>query len=220
MVAQRVWRGVLARRWWTELLLRETLAALHAAGGGGLLDGGLLPEAAQPPPRCGAAVAAPSLEEARAMAQEAAEAETARRSSSDGGDIAATKAGLEEAGGGGRRAVHEPRDNASSGAAAPEPVDAAGIDGGDAGLLAAHVQFTADAASKMSLDELRELAGVLSRLINHRNGVLVAQLQRRDGLLHEKSYREQLVSQLLLQVDASRALRTGSLSTVRPGAPR
>ena len=72
----------------------------------------------------------------------------------------------------------------------------------------------------MSLDELRELAGVLSRLINHRNGVRVAQLQRRDGLLHEKSYREQLVSQLLLQVDASRALRTGSLSTVRPGAPR
>ena len=153
------------------------------------------------------------------MAQEAAEAETARRSSSDGGDVAATKAGLEEAGGGGGRAVHEPRDNASSGAAAPEPVDAAGIDSGDAGL-AAHVQFTADAASKMSLDELRELAGVLSRLINHRNGVLVAQLQRRDGLLHEKSYREQLVSQLLLQVDASRALRTGSLSTVRPGAPR
>ena len=58
----------------------------------------------------------------------------------------------------------------------------------------------------------------LAQLRRHR--WRVAQLQRRDGLLHEKSYREQLVSQLLLQVDASRALRTGSLSTVRPGAPR
>ena len=70
------------------------------------------------------------------------------------------------------------------------------------------LEFTEEMAAGMNLEALRQLSAILSRLIVSRNKTLVALVERHDELEHERSYREQLVEQLLQQVGQSRGLRT------------
>ena len=68
---------------------------------------------------------------------------------------------------------------------------------------AASLEFTAEMAEHMSVAALRELKGVLTRLIATRNKDLVGLLERRDELTHERDFRQATVAALVAQVDRS-----------------
>jgi len=202
---QQAWRSVLARRVWTELLIRGTLAqnrSSEATAAAELLDGpaAIADAAAQQGPARQPSPS-PSLEEARAMAQGAA-GNVRAGSGSDGGHAECTS--LADAAGRGARSPSADPGGMARGGAVPRSEALAEADSEvDAGEL----QFTAETAKGMGIEALRELMSVLTRLTVNRNEALVALLQKRDELLHERQYREQLVQQLLAQVDNSRALR-------------
>ena len=64
-------------------------------------------------------------------------------------------------------------------------------------------EFSEELAESMSLDALRELAGVLTRIISTRNKELVNLQLRRDELRHERDFRQATVTALVTQVDKS-----------------
>ena len=239
LVVQRVWRGVCARRRFTELLfvtlqeqLREELISELPAP----LDEGAPAAAPVAPSRRRAQT--PSLEEAQeeasisqffhpngrvphdpqfdfdpppppllrtpgsceSMVQPADPTErypsTAQspqrsaRASTNGG-------GHSRAGSGG--AVPSARLRGDSG----NTSESARTDAEDAEDL----QFSDELASTMSTEALRDLASLLGRLSATRTKVLTSLVEKRDELRHERSQRETLVEQLLMQVDRSRSLR-------------
>ena len=59
--------------------------------------------------------------------------------------------------------------------------------------------FTPEMAAGMSLDDLRELRTMLSRVTSIRTNALAATEEKRDELLRERSCRAQLIEQLLSQ---------------------
>jgi len=69
------------------------------------------------------------------------------------------------------------------------------------------LEFTAEMAESMSAEALRELSAVLSRIIATRNNELVALLERRDELSHERDFRQATVTALVAQVDRSQFVR-------------
>ena len=77
------------------------------------------------------------------------------------------------------------------------------------------LQFSDELASTMSNEALRDLASVLGRVSATRNKALMSLVEKRDELRHERSQRQMLVEQLLMQVDRSRSLRK-----VKPGSRR
>eukprot|EP00967_Tisochrysis_lutea_P025252 scaffold29082_cov40-Tisochrysis_lutea.AAC.1 len=218
---QKCWRGARARRVWTDLLLQSTVAALQSTSSSTLGTGDDDTEQLQYR-SCSAVLSSasldegPSLEEARAMAQEAARSAMHGMNGSSPHSCDPAQRPCDRS----VPAVELPcgscdrSDNALSPCEQPE--EASSNTGGptsvfvpqeepDTGVGALH--FTAESAKGMSLKELRELMGVLMRLTINRNAVLVDLLQKRDELLHEREYREQLVQQLLAQVNNSQALR-------------
>ena len=69
------------------------------------------------------------------------------------------------------------------------------------------LEFTEEMAESMSIDALRELAGVLTRIIATRNNDLITLQLRRDELRHERNYRQATVKALVAQVDRSQYVR-------------
>ena len=69
------------------------------------------------------------------------------------------------------------------------------------------LQFSDELAATMSTEALRDLASVLGRLSATRTKVLTSLVEKRDELRHERSQRQALVEQLVMQVDRSRSLR-------------
>lgn len=72
---------------------------------------------------------------------------------------------------------------------------------------ASGLEFTEEMAENMSLEALRELSGVLTRIIGTRNKELVTLLERRDELRHERDFRQATVTALVAQVDRSQFVR-------------
>ena len=66
------------------------------------------------------------------------------------------------------------------------------------------LEFTAETASTMSLEALRELASVLTHIIGTRNRELISLVERHDELEHERDYRQATVAALVAQVDKSK----------------
>jgi hypothetical protein len=83
------------------------------------------------------------------------------------------------------------------------------LGGGDdpAGAPSSDLEFTSEMADSMSLEALRELAAVLTRVIGTRNKELVALQERRDELRHEREFRQATVNALISQVDRSQFVR-------------
>ena len=108
--------------------------------------------------------------------------------------------------------------SASAGAASSTPAALAHL--GKLGALGSNpegvptaaedLQFTEELAADMGVEALRELASVLGRLSASRNKLLGSLVERRDELLHEREQRQTMVEQLLMQVDRSRSLRSKS----------
>ena len=103
---------------------------------------------------------------------------------------------------------------AGSGGAIPSALvrgDSGHSDSGRSGRTAEEdaddLQFSDELASTMSHEALRDLASVLGRLSATRSRVLTSLVEKRDALRHERSQRQALVEQLLMQVDRSRSLR-------------
>ena len=69
------------------------------------------------------------------------------------------------------------------------------------------LEFTEETAERMSLDGLRELASVLTRVIVTRNKELMTLQLRRDELRHERDARQAIVSSLVAQVDRSQYVK-------------
>lgn len=172
---QRLWRGVLGRRAWTELLLASALDVLQRPS----KDELDLEVAPQRHTHRHTSSPSPTLEEAREMAREAA------GSMRSPGPATGARADAADDVGAGAAAD---RHSTGSGDSLRTPPDAArhAEDACRTSALLGERQFTAEMASEMSIDELRELMGVLSRLTVNRNGVLISLLQKRDDLLHEK----------------------------------
>ncbi|KAL1518891.1 hypothetical protein AB1Y20_003166 [Prymnesium parvum] len=74
-----------------------------------------------------------------------------------------------------------------------------------------------EVVANMMLPELHELVNVLTRIIVTRNKELVSLLERRDELEHERDFRGKMVEQLVTQVDKSRSVRKPSgAKTAKP----
>ena len=69
------------------------------------------------------------------------------------------------------------------------------------------LEFTEETAERMSLDGLRELASVLTRVIVTRNKELMTLQLRRDELQRERDARQAIVSSLVAQVDRSQYVK-------------
>ena len=80
------------------------------------------------------------------------------------------------------------------------------------------LQFSDELAATMSTEALRDLASVLGRLSATRTKVLTSLVEKRDELRHERSQRQALVEQLVMQVDRSRSLR--KVKAQAPGSRR
>ena len=81
-----------------------------------------------------------------------------------------------------------------------------GMDGGD-GHASSDLEFTEEMADSMSLDALRDLARVLTRVIGTRNKELITLQERRDELRHERDLRQNTVNSLIAQVDRSQFVK-------------
>jgi len=68
----------------------------------------------------------------------------------------------------------------------------------------AETQFTAEAGERMSVEQVRELASILSRIIDTRNKELVALLEKQDELRQQRDASQATVQALVAQVDKSR----------------
>ena len=71
------------------------------------------------------------------------------------------------------------------------------------GVASSDLEFSEEMAESMSIDGLRELTGVLTRVIATRNKELVTLQMRRDELLNEREVRQATVTSLVAQVDRS-----------------
>ena len=235
IVVQRVWRGVRARRRFTELLfatlqeqLREELVSELPAP----LDEGAPAAALVAPSRRRAQT--PSLEEAQE------EASISQFFHPNGGahdpqfGFDPSPPPLLRTPGSSDRmlqpAVPTERYASATGAQSPQRGASASANGGGhsragsggavpSALMRGESGCTSDAedaeglqlsdelASTMSTEALRDLASVLGRLSATRTKVLTSLVERRDELRHERAQRQTLVEQLLMQVDRSRRLR-------------
>ena len=83
----------------------------------------------------------------------------------------------------------------------------------------AETQFTAEAGERMSVEQVRELASVLSRIIDTRNKELVALLEKQDELRQQRDASQATVQALVAQVDKSRFVhKTEGVGTKLGGA--
>ena len=87
----------------------------------------------------------------------------------------------------------------SEGAHVQTAVAAAAFEANE-GVASSDLEFSEEMAESMSIEGLRELAGVLTRVIATRNKELVALQVRRDELLNEREVRQATVTSLVAQV--------------------
>lgn len=84
-----------------------------------------------------------------------------------------------------------------------------------------YTEFNEEMAAGMSVETLQELVGVLTRMVVARNNELISLLQRRDELSNEREYRQAMIAQLLKQVSKSRHVKGFQLGSAprRPAEP-
>ena len=232
LAVQRVWRGLCARRHFTELLLSSLQEQLQQED---LSSERLeLPEENAPAPASPRAVPrakTPSLEEARELASEAvsigqfhhpgsphpeaglplltaqASGELIQPSPSRNAPPSPFLHAAPSPKGVGPGAEARHARSGSGGAVTPALSRRNTSDSDSAPTGGEDLQFTEELAANMSNDALRDLASVLGRLSATRNKVLLQLAEKRAELLHEKEQRQTLVEQLLQQVDKSRGVR-------------
>ena len=183
---QRVWRGVLARRAFSDLLFD----AIEAQLGEESVETFLCDEAPSSAPSTPRRHT-PSLEEALELASH-----NKFLHFTPGSDPHASRPAVQRhvsLTGGGRAEPPLRRPTPLRSAHHAEPADS----GGDA------LEFTEEMAESMSTEALKELVAVLTRIIGTRNRELVALLERRDELQHARDYRQATVARLVSQVDRS-----------------
>ena len=176
LILQRVWRGVLGRRAYSAMFYAECISQME--GGASLLD---VSDADSPLAPDAAARASPlSLDEVRAEATCAHlfwPTDVPRERSAPPESPQASALGASP--------PHTPSWPAEATKRAASPAD--------------YSHFTPEMAAGMSLDDLRELRTMLSRVTSIRKNALAATEEKRDELLRERSCRAQLIEQLLSQ---------------------
>ena len=206
VLIQRLWRGVRARRAFSELFFEFASGELQ------LQLPGILADASATSPQT------PSRRRSSSVTLEEALIEAGRQCRTPQATSAVSPSFAVERGNGHRRAssacaVMLPRrcqlDGASTPVNARSPAAPSAVHGAAAADI--HVPeptVDEDSVAGMSIDALHELVGVLTRIIATRNGELVGLLERRDELEHEREYRENMVAQLVSQVDKSRSVKS------------
>ena len=211
---QRVWRGVCARRRFTELLFVTLQEQLREE---------LVSELPAPPTEAAPAAApvAPSRRIAQTPSLEEAQEEASiiHFFHANGGAPHDPQFGFDppsppliRTSGSSDSTVHPsyPTEPCASTTGPQSPQRDHG-DGGNtsesARTDAEHAEFSDELAATMSTEALRDLASVLGRLSATRTKVLTSLVEKRDELRHERSQRQALVEQLVMQVDRSRSLR-------------